>query len=1278
MPELLPASGLPLSVRPVRAMSALSRLAVVALVATAACGNARRFASSVGESDAYLVGAGQYYGDGDIEVGPTPAWDTLAGGFAGKSMLADGAASTSTPAQPLPCGGSTPKPDNSCCPVGKAWSPAAVDCVAVALAECPDPATCKPRWCGDWQDLDGKTCAAGAAGCVVVPRACAVGELASAGCTAGEWLSTKVQPPQCVPAGSDVQLPGGAQVAADGKLAALAPLAQLVPAQLAAADVPLVAATAPAWCFPSADPATACPGFAGSCAVGTVVDPVAKASCVPLASTLPAWCPQGFAADGAAVPACSPDPNDCGGDPWGGAADNGKTVFVDKAYAGQAKAEGSKAAPFTALADALAKVKANPVFSTIALATGNYVLPPGPTLVPTGVIVRGRCAASTQLVGSVAGAGAWVEVAGALERLSVVDGQIPIIVLAQGTVSRVRVQGGTYAAVRMLGGALNHVLVQGLGRGVLADGKGGAGAIFGLRVSDAKDRGVVVAGGFAATLNQVAVTGTGPAADGKGGYGLLVAEGAKVQATGLRAHGNTTAGVAVFDPGSDLQLSVAQVAATAAAAADKSAGHGILVSGSAKATVHHAQLTQNRTIGALAYGAGSTLSGSNWSLSDTLPQLADNALGDGLRVQNGASLQVQGMHATGNRNYGALCTGAGSQLTLLQGLVADTLPQTSDKQRGEGLRIESGCTAKLGDLRLDGNRSVGLVVAGAGTVANAGALTVSNTQPQASDAQKGFGVQVVEGAKLGAALVHVHGARTAAAWVSDAKTEVQLGAFKALHTLAQADGFGGRGLHVAGGAVVQVTGTVALFDNRDYAVLADGDGTQVTLGDGKNPVIIANTSARPDGWAGQGVHARKGAKVSLLHAHIVAAREAGLVATGVGTSVIAKGLWVTAIEPRAKDGTLGRGVVVENKASFSAEGLTVAGCGDAGVFAHDGALQGQDWTLGHLAGAKGMFGRGLVAQGGATVSLLRLRVSAAREAAIAAAASAKVKTVLQLRDVVVDATLPESVTPEAGRALDLSAGATATIVGMVLVGNTGSGLVIDGPGARLNAGNVAVFDTKGDAATGRRGRGIDVGQGALLVLGGARLIGNREAGLLIAGGTARLGGIWLAGGQGDSSGAAGWGGAVQGGGMLELYGLRAVGNRGAGLAVLGAGSEAKVVRASVHDTALGLIVAPGGAVLGDAADALHVGAGGKLGIAQALLSGSKRAAVVVDASTAQLVETRIAGNVFGWSVQNGGKVTTQLTAVGDNDQNVWTGAALPALGPLDPVIGRPTMDPLTY
>ncbi len=1253
-------------------------LALGVVAGMLACNTTRRFATGGGESDAYMVGAGKYYGDGDTDVGVVPAWDTLAGGFAGKPMLADGAASTSTPATPLPCAGSTPKPDNSCCPIGKAWSPAAVDCVAVTLAECPDSATCKPRWCGDWQDLGGKACAPGGPGCSVVPRACAASELAASGCTVGEWLSAKTQPPQCVPAGSDVQLPGGAKVAADGKIAPLPPVAQLVPPALVAADVLLDAASPAAWCYPSPDAATACPAYGGSCAVGTVVDPVAKASCVPLASVLPAWCPQGFVADGAAVPTCTADPNDCGSDNWGGAADNGKTVFVDKAYAGQAKADGSKAAPFTALGDALAKVKANPSLGTIALATGTYVLPPGPTLVPAGVILRGRCAASTQLVGAVAGSGAWVEVSGALERLSVVDGQIPVIVLAQGTVSRVRVQGGTYAAIRMLGGALNHVLVQGLGRGVLADGKGGAGALFGVRVSGAKDRGVVVAGGFAATLSNVVITGTGPAADGKGGYGLLVAEGAKAQAAGLRAHGNATAGVAVFDPGSDLQLATAHIAATTANATDKSAGHGLLVSGAAKVTLQHAHIAQNRAIGVLAYGAGSTLAGVNWIVEDTLPQQADSALGDGVRVQNGASLAVVGLVATGNRNYGALCTGLGSQLSLAQGVVAATLPQASDNQRGEGLRIESGCIAKLGDLRLDGNRAVGLVVAGAGSAVNGGSLIVSNMQPQASDAQKGFGVQVVEGGKLTASLLHVHAARTAAVWVSDPKSELQLGGFKALHTLPQTDGFGGRGLHVAGGAVVQVAGAVTLLDNRDYAVLADGAGTQVTLGDGKLPVVVANTGPRPDGWAGQGVHARKGAKVTLLHAHVTAAREAGVVATGEGTQVIAKNLWVTAIEPRAKDGTFGRGVVVEDKAVFSAEGLTVAGCADAGVFAHNGALQGQDWTLGHFAGAKGRYGRGLVAQGGSTVTLSRLRVSAAREAGIAATAGSKVATVLDLRDVVVDATLPESVTLEAGRALDLSAGATATIVGLVVAGNTGSGIVVAGPGARLNASNAAVFDTKGDAGTGRRGRGIDVGHGGVLVLAGTRLIGNREAGLLVHAGSARLGGAWLAGGLGDSNGAAGWGAAVQGGGGLDVFGLRAVGNRGVALAVLGAASKAEVLRASLHDTTVSLIVAPGGAVLGEAADGVHVAAGGKLLLAQALLSGAKRAAVVVDAATAQLVEARITGNGLGWSVQNGGKVTTQLTAVADNDQNVWTGAALPALGPLDPVVGRPTMEPLTY
>ncbi|MSQ83189.1 MAG: hypothetical protein EXR77_09810 [Myxococcales bacterium] len=1275
-----------------RANTAAVALAAIVLIGSAiACDSQRRFGNGVGDPNAKLARSGGFYGDGDTTSGALPTWDTISSSFGGKPIASDGAATAGGPAQSLPCGGATAKPDNSCCPSGQAWHIGLNACAAATLLpECTSVLTCVPQWCADWLTADGAPCLASTPLCRNTPRQCSAADIGAASCGSGLVPSALAGKSTCVAAGSEVQLPSGVLVPAEGKLPPVPLVGQLVAADLVAVNVPPPALTTPNWCFASSNVASACPAYAGACAVGTVVDPVAKAGCVPLAAVLPPWCPDGFTAVGGAVPQCVADAAECGSDPFGGVAEDGKNVFVDAGYTGQAPPKGTKAAPLTTLADALAKLKgaSTEAGAIIVLAAGNYVLAAGISEIASGVTVRGRCASTTHLIGSSAsGAAASIEVAGVLERVTVNGGLIPVVVKGQGKLVRSKVQNGSYAGIRLLSGTIEKVVVHGLGRGVLADGKGGTGAILGLRISNAKEQGMVVAGGFVATVAGLVVTGTLPADSGSGGYGLLAAEAAKVNLTGARLHANTAAGVAVFDLATEMTLTVAAITNTNPAAKDKTAGHGVLATSAGKLVLNHAILEQNHAIGLLAFGAGSQINAVNVSVIGTLPQAADSGLGDGIRAQNGGSVQAFGVVVQNNRHFGALCSGIGTKLGLAQALIAQTQAQLKDNSGGEGLWVESGCQANLGDVRIDASRSAGMVVVGKGTKVDAISLVITGTLAQESTKLKGFGIQIVEGAQVAAGLLHVDGARTAAVWVADTGSALVLNALKAVRTLPQSDSFGGRGIHVTGGAKVLVNGMVFLYENRDLAVLADGAGTQVVLGNGQDPVIIANTLPRADGWTGRAIQAQDGAHVSLLRAHLTGGSEAGLVATGKDTLVTAKQVVVTAVSPRQLDGRYGRGVVVEKGATLTAPGLVVAGCTDAGVFVHGASVSGSDWTIAHIQsgpkmvatgdlGAGGLHGRGLVAQGGAQVQVQRLRVSQASEVAVSAAGSPTAATVVRLADLVVDATLPEAATQEAGRAIDLSAGATVYVAGGWLAGNRDAAIHLSGGGARLYGYNLAIVDTKGDAATDRRGRGIVVSDTASLMLTGSRLLKNRQVGILVQGATALLGGVLVQDTTADASGAAGWGVAAQWAATIEAFGLRAAGNHGAAVAVW----AAKWVgdRVVLVDTLVSQTRTRNGTVAGETADGLHAVAEATLVVSRLLIASAKRVAVLIDASVATLSHSQISSSGFGWAVQNGGGVFTDNVAMVDNEQNVWTGPALSTLQPLEVHLPRPQLEPLTY
>lgn len=1260
-------------------------LAHGALACLAGCDFRRRFQASNADPNGGLVHAGEYYGDSGKDAGAVPPWDTLTVQFSGKPIAADGGATGGEPALPLPCGGATPKPDNTCCAAGLAWNSAANSCVEIALAECSDPATCAPLWCASWQAFGGTQCAPADPGCTALPKPCSPDEIAAQkACRAGMFSPSGGFGNSCVAAGSSVTLPGGAPLPPDGSLPALDPL----PADLIPADVLAPALETPLWCFASADAATACPANASSCAVGTVVQTQGKGGCTPLASALPPWCPAGFVTTAAAVPDCLADLADCGSDPWGGIAETGANVFVDPAFAGAPK--GSKAAPFVSIDAALAKLgPAPPAGTVVALAAGTYTLGTpgsGSVTIPAGVTVRGRCAASTTLVGSSNSADPHgIVVAGGLQRVLVKAGSVTV--KPGGNLQRTRIEGVGWfpAALQIAGGAVQDVVVAGGDKpGAVADAKGGSATVSGLRILGVKERGLVVAGGFSLQAANVVVTGTNSAADLQAGNGILVAEAAQLQLDGARVVGNASAGISVFDSGSTLTANRVAVTGTLPSAKDKTVGHGLQVSGGAAAKIDHAFFDQNRTVAVIAYGTGSKITGSNWTVTGTLPQGSDQTLGDGVRAQAGGAVQVFGIVVQNSRHYGAMCSGAGSKLDLAQAQIATTQPQASDQTDGMGLWIDAGCQAKLGDVRLDNNRAAGLVAVGAGTVVNAGTLTVTAMLPQQSDSKKGFGLQVVEGAKVSAALLHVDMARTAALWMADKGTVVQLGAFKALRTQPEVGGFGGRGAHVAAGAELKVAGPVRIFNSSDVGVLADGAGTEVYLGNGKDAAWIAATLPRADGWSGRGISVQNGAMASVNRLHVQGGRDAGVAVSGAGSSLQAKDLWITDVQARMKDGLFGRCVAVEDQAAATISGLHAYGCTDAGVFAHRGTLNGSDWTIAKIATAPaqapgsptkgGVHGRGLVLQGGTVGALQRVRVSQAHDVGVFAASSKDGETFFNLRALTVDATLPDDATGATGRGLELAAGATLTVSGAYLTGNRSAAVMLSGGGARLYANDLWINGTQAgkDPAAGI---GVAVLDKAVLFLAGARMTQNLGAGLLVDAATAKLAGVLVGNTQSGAGGWAGFGAVVQNAGSLDAFGLRADHNRGA--ALLNVGAHLALNRAIAIGTQFAKGLTASAAVF-EFADAVQAVAALQMTISNAVLQANQRTGLLADATLAQLVGVRVSGNGFGFAVQNAAKLAGTDVASDGNDSNVWTGAALPVAGSLPLPLPSQQMDPQTY
>lgn len=1244
-------------------------LAAGLVVALGACGNDRRYAGQPLDLDGRVYGAGGYYGDEDASAGQRPPWDSLAGPGSGKLLDPDGGASTGAAATALPCGGSTPNTAGLCCPVGQGYDAKAQACVGSALVECPDLAQCRPRWCADWTDSAAKPCAPGAAGCSPTPRVCATQELADSACRAGQFPSAS----GCLEVGTQTKMPGGYAWIADTPLPALPVAAQAAPPDLRPAPLPAPAtATLPTWCLGGGDQVVSPCAVAGACLVGQVE--AAVGLCQDVSAVLPPWCPAGFVADAASPPECAPTADECGGDAFGGIPQEGVNLFVDATFVGQS--QGTRAAPFVTLSAALKAAKPG---ATIALAAGAYPLDAAANLIPAGVTVQGRCAKLVTITALESGTGSWLEVWGKLQGATVLGATaqgalIPLSIHDKGTLLRVLAKGGAYATIRSFGGTLQDVVVQPSQRGVLLDQPGTSTEISGLRISKAVERGLVVAGGAQVKATAVSVTGTQAGAPGTG-QGLLIAEKAHLTVVGLRLTGNHVAGLAAYDLGSEATATRVWIADTQVQAGDN-VGHGVTVSGGAQLHLRHAVLTGNREIGALAWGSGSALRAENMKVINTLPD-PTGTLGEALRAQNGATVRVRGLWANKNCTRSVFCVGSTSVLDLSGAAIVGTLPQLSSQNLGNGIRLEGGCVAQLNDVRIDGSHHKGLSAAGVGTSVTGSNLTVTNTLSQASDGKLGFGAEVVDGAQLQISGARLFANQAAGLWVADAGTLADVTGLSVDHTLPQTDAsWAGRGVQVSGGATLHAWGPLRIEANRDFGVLADGLGTHVTLGSPNAGAVIAHTAPRGgDGWSGRGVQAQAGAAVKLTYASIADNSEAGVVATGAGTTLQMANVWVTATTARAVDGQFGRGVVVENAADAQFSQLTAAGNGDVGVMAAGAKLHGEDLLVFATLstpqagpGSGGERGRGLVVQGGADVGLARVRLSANRDVGLSVAG---LSTLLQVEDLVIDGTQPQLAGQLAGRGVDISGGAQVWLRRASLTDNHEVGLMIQGDGTKLEALDLHVANTQAAIGGGHFGRGIVAADHAQINVTGGIVSKNRDIGLAVEQAAVSLVGTVVSATAKDG---AGWGAGVSLAhkSTLLAYGLACAGNSGAALFV--SDSTASLQRTSLVGSLLSAIAGSPTQV----GDGLMAVEGADIQAVACAAVNNTRAGFLASGASLQVQGVVTTGNNLGWVLQNSAKLGGTGAIANLNVTNVWTGAALSVWSPPGQLAARLQVPTMTF
>lgn len=364
----------------------------------------------------------------------------------------------------------------------------------------------------------------------------------------------------------------------------------------------------------------------------------------------------------------------------------------------------------------------------------------------------------------------------------------------------VRVQGQG-SAVALLGVSI----IETLGAASLSSGAGAVAQSEGWlqvsasRISGSRGAGLLARGqGTKTVIYSVLVDATllQPAQE-PAALGVLVGDGAALDATRLRVTQNELGGLAASGPGTRVQLSELTI--------DANGGPGLVVQQGAEVAVTTARVHDHRGPGVLV-SPSSTLLGDALVIDQSVP-LASSELGSsaGLVVIDGRAV-LRGSRLSANVGIGAIVHGTEGRLSA-SGLVVDGTATHPSGSAGPGVVAWGGGQARLYGAYVVGNHSAGLWTSGA--VLAAVGVRVADTLP---NAEGFFG---------------------GGAWSLDG------GDLELDHCVLSGNHGSGAAFHGGGGAVIEtvVAGTVsALYEESpnqevqraDGVICVDGGDVEIT------------------------------------------------------------------------------------------------------------------------------------------------------------------------------------------------------------------------------------------------------------------------------------------------------------------------------------------------------------------------------------------------------------------------------------------------------------------
>jgi hypothetical protein len=384
-----------------------------------------------------------------------------------------------------------------------------------------------------------------------------------------------------------------------------------------------------------------------------------------------------------------------------------------------------------------------------------------------------------------------------------------------------------------------------------------------------------------------------------------------------------------------------------------------------------------------------------------------------------------------------------------------------------------------------------------------------------------------------------------------------------------------RNLRVAGERIgISASGASCSLELRDVVVAGVAVAGIRVASDGRliaDNLVVRDTRADPaDRTFGRGLEASEGAAVEIHRALLLQNREVAIAAFDPGTSVTLVDVAVRETGWRESDRTKGNGLLALGGATISVQRGAIEYNRDVGVTAME---TGTSVVLEEVVvrdtrrrERDRMGGRALEVSGGASAEASRSVFERNREIAVAVFDPG---TSVTLTDVVVRDTQSQENDLSLGRGLQVSGGASVDVSRSMFERNRQVAVAVYHVGTSAILADVVVRDTQSRENDETSGMGLQLSDGASAEVIRALFEENRDTALLVAlaGTTATLVDILVRDTRSqESTGTSGRGLGVQEGATVEVRHGVFQRNREAAILVSGAGTSVTVEDVVVRDT----------------------------------------------------------------------------------------------------------------